>query len=559
MRCTSFLIYLYIFVILLQLINSATNCPSTKLSNEIFYEIFDYLDGFDIFRAFYGLNHRLQKLLINPLLSMKCQLSSQVEFNVHYQCFLESFKRQVISIEFNDSQAVDNFMRCFIFDSSFSRLRSLTFDSISINTLTILLFYIKSLPCLSLLSINLTYSSNDLGFIYQMIFHLPLKFLQIVIPYTRFSPIHVQNPTMVHFSSIERLFIHHECTVNQLMSILVHTPCLRHLDCFKLSGVGYSSNELNTVMKLRYLTRFGVGSVGLKFDDLENLLLLLCFRLKDLALTVRNEDTKYLDADRWKELISTKMPLLKNFYLRYYHVIGNFFMIDSYEKIINRFTSQFWVDQQWILHVLVKKNKLVYCVTPVRLIGDYQDDLYTQVLQQLHVVSRTSVHPIFQMLYITYVNMNCGDMNVSLMINMLNILPHLKSMEISDSLLCEPMSLEEEDHMMLVNYLAKNKIMKISLRNVHDEKQIDFIWKHFPRIQYFRLDRVRQANLQPMIHDLILKANQNKILYQMTLCIICDDADYYQLGKLHQMIMKKKFLKNCIVHRRYARFYIEWI
>ncbi|CAF1514311.1 unnamed protein product [Adineta ricciae] len=550
------------------------NCLE-KLSNEIFYEIFDYLDGFDIFRAFYGLNHRLQKLLINPLLSMKCQLSSQVEFNVHYQCFLESFKQQVISIEFADRQAVDNFMRCFVFNSSFSRLRSLTFDSISINTLTILLFYIKSLPCLSSLSISLTDSSNDLGFIYQMIFHLPLKFLQIVIPYMRFSSIHVQNPIMVHFSSIERLLIHHECTVNQLMSILVHTPRLRHLDCFNLSGVGYSDYELNTAMKLRYLTRLAVGLVGLKYDDFENLLLSLCFRLKDLALTVRNEDTKYLDADRWKELISTKMPFLKNFYFRYYHVLGNFFMIDSHEQIINRFASQFWVDQHWILQILIKRNKLVYCVTPIRPISDYQDDLYTQEFcnsympsVELYVTGKLtyngepfikSVHLVFQMLYITYVNMNCGDMNVSLMINMLNILPHLKSMEISDSLLCEPMSLEEEDQMMLVNYLEKNKIVKISLRNVHDEKQIDFIWKHFPRIQYFRLDRVRQANLQSIAHDLILKANQNKTFHHMTLCIICDDADCYQLGKLHQMIMKKKFLKNCIVRRRYDRFYIEWI
>ena len=124
------------------------NCLE-NLSNEISYEIFDYLDGFDIFRAFYGLNHRLQKLLINPSMSMKCQLSSQVELNVHYQCFLQAFKQQVISVEFTDSQAVVNFMRYFLFNSSFSRLRSFTFDSITINTSTIILFYLKSLHCLS--------------------------------------------------------------------------------------------------------------------------------------------------------------------------------------------------------------------------------------------------------------------------------------------------------------------------------------------------------------------------------------------------------------------------
>ena len=39
-----------------------------NFSNEIFYEIFDYLDGYDIYKAFSNLNNRFENLLINPFI-----------------------------------------------------------------------------------------------------------------------------------------------------------------------------------------------------------------------------------------------------------------------------------------------------------------------------------------------------------------------------------------------------------------------------------------------------------------------------------------------------------
>ena len=44
-----------------------------NLSNEIFYEIFDYFDGCDIYQAFSNLNYRFQQLIHSPSLLFKIE------------------------------------------------------------------------------------------------------------------------------------------------------------------------------------------------------------------------------------------------------------------------------------------------------------------------------------------------------------------------------------------------------------------------------------------------------------------------------------------------------
>ncbi|CAF2840302.1 unnamed protein product [Rotaria sp. Silwood2] len=153
-----------------------------NFSNEIFYEIFDYLDGYDIYKAFSNLNIRLENLLINSSLLMKIQIPSNTIFNFHYNQFLKLNKHHIISFGFHSEYILDKFMNFFIIDSLFSRLERLVFYSISVHKLIIVLFYLKSLPYLSSLSICINNCSHNLGDIYQMIFHLSLKYFRIAVP-----------------------------------------------------------------------------------------------------------------------------------------------------------------------------------------------------------------------------------------------------------------------------------------------------------------------------------------------------------------------------------------
>jgi hypothetical protein len=67
-----------------------------NLSNEVFYEIFDYLDVYDIYQSFASLNARFQDLLIRLYLRLKikiCQLSAQDRQTQHRYIDFNSKKR----------------------------------------------------------------------------------------------------------------------------------------------------------------------------------------------------------------------------------------------------------------------------------------------------------------------------------------------------------------------------------------------------------------------------------------------------------------------------------
>jgi len=70
------------------------------LPNEIFYEIFDYLDGCDIFRAFTSLSSRFQELLDSPSFLFKielCGLLLEKVYKNSYEQILLHYKHKIIS------------------------------------------------------------------------------------------------------------------------------------------------------------------------------------------------------------------------------------------------------------------------------------------------------------------------------------------------------------------------------------------------------------------------------------------------------------------------------
>ncbi|CAF4165572.1 unnamed protein product, partial [Rotaria sordida] len=57
------------------------------LANEILYEIFEYLDSYDIYKGFYNLNKRFQNLAINSNVLTKINIStiSKSNFEDYYR------------------------------------------------------------------------------------------------------------------------------------------------------------------------------------------------------------------------------------------------------------------------------------------------------------------------------------------------------------------------------------------------------------------------------------------------------------------------------------------
>ena len=112
---------------------------------------------------------------------MKIEISCNTTLDSHYKQFLKSKNIILFHLILILNQNLDKFMNLCIIDSLFARLQSLVLNSISTYKLLIVLFYLKSLPYLSSLSICLNNCFYDLGHICQMIFHLFLKYFRVAV------------------------------------------------------------------------------------------------------------------------------------------------------------------------------------------------------------------------------------------------------------------------------------------------------------------------------------------------------------------------------------------
>ncbi|CAF1189193.1 unnamed protein product [Rotaria sordida] len=555
-----------------------------NLSNEIFYEIFDYLDGYNIYQAFSNLNIRLENLLISPALTMKIEISSKTKLDSHYyKQFIRSNKYHIISIDFDSQSSLNDFMNLFIIDTLFVRLESIILNSISTYKLLILLFYLKSLPNLSSLSICLTNCSCDIGHIYQMIFHLSLKYFRVAVPQHPLLSITIPIAVQDQYSSIEYLLIYHRCTFNQLTNILLHTPRLSHLYCFNI--IESDDNiKFKLINKLNNLTHLTVTLRDIEFDEFENFLLKHCSQLELLNVKIYSMDEIYLDADRWEQLITQNITSLTKFIFRYSDTIDEDFQITYCHSLINRFISSFWIDRKWIFKLLIEDDELIYSIRPYQETWiDIQRYLYVKQGSKNNIDNSSNryfstveldvtgnfltendeplikkINSIFNMIEITYLNIECEQITVSMLIIILDALRNLNSIRLSNSPLCQQMDLNIRDKNIFKKFLKINKITKITLRNVTEQDRIDFILKYFSRIEFFGLEIVRDRDLKSIINYLFKNIKHNNIYHPMTICVFCDDANYNKVEKLYQMINSKNLLNNYTIYRQYDRFYIQW-
>ncbi|CAF4971149.1 unnamed protein product, partial [Rotaria sp. Silwood1] len=286
-----------------------------NLSNELFYEIFEYLDGYDIYKAFCNLNTRFQRLITCSSISLNIKLCSNAPSEVKHCCktVIIPNVHRILSLDLEGESIINDFFKHCIINSSFHRLQSIALSRISIDRAVVLLFYLKSLPRLFSLTMNIEEEWNaDLSDIYRMIFSLPsLKYNKLSL----FSLFDVENANIFvplapneQFSTIEYLVINHICTLSDLISVLYHTPQLRHLICDNLveSDSNVQTEQSMTLSNLVYI-RFNVCDIN--FDEFE-IFMKIFSQLQVLHIS-QEYGKAYLDADRWKRLIIKHMPHLR--------------------------------------------------------------------------------------------------------------------------------------------------------------------------------------------------------------------------------------------------------
>ncbi len=142
------------------------------LSNEIFYEIFDFLDTCDAYEAFYHLNNRFGQIFVQLFLPHRINLNLISKKNVQqlYQYMITPNTHRIISLRLSNWICVDYFP----FDSSFIHFESLILNDVKTEKLQSLLMNIALMPGLFSLSITTIGITKDPNTIYRLIFALPI-------------------------------------------------------------------------------------------------------------------------------------------------------------------------------------------------------------------------------------------------------------------------------------------------------------------------------------------------------------------------------------------------
>lgn len=343
------------------------------LCNELFYEIFTYLDVYHIYKSFYGLNQRLESLLTNSTVPLTINLSliSKSAFQYYHRQILMPNKHRMTTLRLSHVFIPDLIFSPVRTASDFARLETFIFDHGKSKYLPNILHHLSSLLHLTsivIIPIDHISKSEEL---YRAIFRLPvLKYCKISLGARSklSSPPLISNVT----SSIEHLVLDDHFDLHQLDVIFSCVPHLRRLSVQSLSQSNLNLPGNLFASTIDNLREFSVDRMSIPFHQFEQISNSLFTQLEVLHLSINN-DREYLDAKQWERVISFGMPKLRIFDFQHSAQIDTDMELNQtlYDSLVEQFSSLFWMKRKWLFAYqrtvgLYRNQVFFYSTNPYR-------------------------------------------------------------------------------------------------------------------------------------------------------------------------------------------------
>ena len=187
------------------------------MSNELIYEIFEFLDFHHAFESFYDLNIRFQNLFVYSNFPIKINIStiSKSTLQRYLKHIVIPYTDRITSLRLSNPFVADMILLLSPIMLNLTRLKALSLNNIESDYVEAILDRLTFLSSLVIISTDSIRNQND---IYQKIFRLPvLKYCKILIQSSR-------NTTAIliatnEFSPIEYLIINNKVAINQLSNL----------------------------------------------------------------------------------------------------------------------------------------------------------------------------------------------------------------------------------------------------------------------------------------------------------------------------------------------------
>ncbi|CAF1251198.1 unnamed protein product [Adineta steineri] len=450
--------------------------------------------------------------LYKTVILFKIKLCSETISNFEECCETVIIPNQhhVLSLDIKDGIFVNNFFKYCIIDSSFHNLQSIILRDILIELVVVPLFHLRLLPnLLSLTLICHLLFPKDISDIYRLIFSLPtLKYNKISLEelnyeYDDINETNISLPAGIlhqQFSTIECFVINHECTFDELIFILCHTPQLRHLICGNLLKTDQNVED-EQIPTLSYLKHIRIDCCYLDFNDFERFIKKVSPQLQRLRIK-SNFKKAYLDADRWERLITNYIPHLDTLIYNCYQHSFMIYEDRSLHLIINQFSSPFWVNKGWIFEIFIDCRIIHFSIhSSKKTCFDFDEKKETIMTHpksnnlaiQLMIHSFTS-NPkrnqslidnykfMFDSIKFIHLTINCATISSDMFIQIIEMLPHLVSLHT----LSIPIIQNNADILHRVS--LKNKITQVKLEKITEIEQVMFVLRLCRCMKHFQIN-----------------------------------------------------------------------
>ncbi|CAF2856680.1 unnamed protein product [Rotaria sp. Silwood2] len=318
------------------------------LNIDLLMEIFDYLSFTELFRAFFGLNQRLNNIIRHY--PAYFDLSTIRNCNIFYN---DAFKCRSLKVSSSNNEDEHDNLYSYL---NFSTIRAVTFQSINLRKL---LSFIQQLPMQQLESIKVTKmdSSNC-----AMAMHEEVWLIILAAGRNRLRCLHVPyqfnrwNIDRISFDlpSIEYITLE-SIRTDQMLILLRHTPNLGHLKAHLLGfDWGKHLSTFNTALpKLKHMN---LSIQYLRSFELLHHFFISCPHLIHLILKLKaREDTKMIvDPRSWQTLIEQYLPDLQYLRLRLNIFLSNGHKRHNIQSPFDR--AKYWLERQPHFQVIVKRK-----------------------------------------------------------------------------------------------------------------------------------------------------------------------------------------------------------
>ena len=330
--------------------NEITVSHFEDLSNELIFEIFEYLEYFHAYQALINLNLRFNHLLTNSNLPIKINISSMSKPSAkHYkENIIEPNMHRIRSLRISNTfPSASGFSSLYKRVGEFRRVQTLILDRIDSQYVQNLLDQLISLPFLCSLALSFTSSVTNKIAIYCQIFGLSaLKYCKL--SFEGWTENQLLPVCTNENRSIEHLVITNATYVDELARLLSYVPQIRHLSLHLSSRSNFEQIQISPNL-FSYLTHVSLKITSMKSNRLFELFKDLGRNTEVLRVTVQgyDADETYLDADRWKSVILTHISKLRVFDYLFDHPQCTADDVQRMQPNINQFTSPFWTERQW--------------------------------------------------------------------------------------------------------------------------------------------------------------------------------------------------------------------